>query len=113
MAVRVFCDNPSGLLSKVKASIRDGSIETWSVDDDGDFTHTPEQWKNRAWFRPAVLDDKLVFNILRPRSKPISRTVYGVYHGRFIEMLVTHFDDKFSQATATAMPTSGDIIGTS
>jgi len=112
MAVRVFCNDPSGLLRKVKASIRDGAIDTWSVDSDGDFTHTPEQWKNRAWFRPAIFDDKLVFNILGPRSTPISKTVYGVYHGRLIEMLVTHFDDQFSRASATALASSGDVIGT-
>jgi hypothetical protein len=111
MAVRVFTDNPSWLLTRVKTAIKDGSIETWSVDADGDFTHTPEQWKNRAWFRPVVSEDKLVFNILGPKSKPISRTLYGIYHGRLIEMFLTHFDQKFSRATATALPVSGDRIG--
>ncbi len=111
MAVRVFSQDPKALLAGVKAAIRDGSIETWSVDADGDFTHTPEQWRNRAWFRPAVSDDKLVFNILGPKSKPISRTVYGVYHGRLIEMFLTHFDHNFGRASATALPVTGDRIG--
>ena len=111
MAVRVFSENPKSLLMRVKAAIDDGSIETWSVDADGDFTHTPEQWRNRAWFRPVISEDKIVFNILGPKSKPISRTVYGIYHGRLIEMFLTHFDQKFSRASATALPVTGDRIG--
>lgn len=111
MAVRVFSENPRSLLAKVKASIKDGSIETWSVDSDGDFTHTPEQWRNRAWFRPVASEDKIVFNILGPKSKAISREVYGIFHGRLIEMLLTHFDQEFNRASATALPVLGDRIG--
>jgi hypothetical protein len=111
MAVRIFSDNPKGLLAGAKASIRDGSIDTWSVDADGDFTHSPDQWKNRAWFRPVIFEDRLVFNILAPKSKHISRSVYGIYHGRLIEMFLVHFDQDFSRASATALPTNGDRIG--
>jgi predicted nucleic acid-binding protein len=35
---------------------------------------------------------------------------YAVYHGRFIEMLLTHFDLKFTQARASALPETGDIV---
>jgi len=111
MAVRVFSEDPQGLLAKVKTAIREGSVETWSVDADGDFTHTPDQWRHRAWFRPSVFDDRLVFNILGPRSKAISRVVYGVYHGRLIEMFLTHFDRSFSRASATALAVTGDRVG--
>jgi hypothetical protein len=111
MAVRIFSENPRGLLAEVKASIKHGSIDTWSVDADGDFTHTPDQWNNRAWFRPVVSEDKLVFNILAPKSKSISRAVYGIYHGRLIEMFLIHFDREFSRASATALPVTGDRIG--
>jgi hypothetical protein len=34
--------------------------------------------------------------------------VYGVYHGRFVEMLLNHFDNRFSEATVTALPSKGD-----
>jgi len=111
MAVNVFCDNPIDLLNKIKASIHDGSIETWLIDKDSDLTHSPAQWKNQAWFRPTVGAGKLVFYIIGPQSKRMSRTVYGVYHGRLIEMLLTHFDLQFSRASATALPTTGDSVG--
>jgi hypothetical protein len=36
----------------------------------------------------------------------MTKVIYGVYHGRFIEMLLTHFDDSFTSATATAQKES-------
>ena len=110
MAVRVHCKSPGTLLNNIKARINDGSIETWSVDSDGDFTHTPEQWRKKAWFRPLVLEDRIVFRIIPPVTKFITWPIYGVFHGRFIEMLLLHFDLEFDRAVATALPTDGDII---
>jgi hypothetical protein len=101
MAVRVFCDNPRALLSKIRSAIEDGSIDTWSIDSDGDFTHAPDQWKFKAWLSPRVLDDRIIFNILGQKSKKMSRTVYAVYHGRFIEMLLAHFDRDIKRARGT------------
>ncbi len=110
MAVIVTTENPSGLLSAIKKAIDDDKIETWAYDEDGDFTHTAEQWNSRAWLRPAIGDDRLVFHIVPPRTKSISVTVYGIYHGRFMEMLLNHFDGKFTRVSATAQPTSGDRV---
>jgi hypothetical protein len=110
MAVRVFTGNPSVLMRSIRSSIADGSVVTWSIDSDGDFTHSPDQWKNRAWFRPRILDDRIIFNILGPKSKTLTRTEYAVFHGRLIEMLLTHFDERLTRATATALPVEGDIV---
>lgn len=110
MAVIVLTNSPATLLKSLKDAIRDKKVETWSVDSDGDFTHTPSQWLNEAWFRPSIQADRLVFKILKQQGKNISTSVYGIYHGRFIEMLLCHFDSKFSQAYATAMPIEGDIV---
>lgn len=110
MAVIVTSDAPAALLSAIKQAIDDGSVVTWSYDKDGDFSHSPEQWFRLAWLHPRVDEERLVFNILPRKDKPISRTVYAIYHGRFIEMLLTHFDTKFQRAVATAMPTSGDLV---
>ena len=111
MAVRVYCVDPSALLNQIKLRLREGGIDTWEVDSDGDFTHSPPQWKNKAWFRPRIEAGRIVFRILAPKATQISRSVYGVYHGRLIEMLVTHFDASFSTAEATALAVSGvDIV---
>jgi hypothetical protein len=111
MAVTVFCDDPPGLLRGIRSAIIEGHVTTWSVDQDGDFTHTPEQWKNHAWLRPRFESDRVIFNIVPPRKRPITKGDYAIYHGRFIEMLLAHFDTSFQVARATAMPALGDKVG--
>jgi hypothetical protein len=110
MAVRVFCTNPELLLKQIKAGIIEGTIQTWSLDKDGDFTHSPTQWKYKAWLRPRIGQGVLVFRILGPTSTKMSKEVYAIYHGRFIEMLLAHFDTKFDSARASALAEEGDLL---
>ncbi len=110
MAVRIQGADVRTLLEEIGDAIRSGDIDTWKIDKDGDLTHSPDQWRHKAWFRPKIKDDELVFNILAPRGKTLTRFVYGVYHGRLIEMLLNHFDTKFKRAFASALPERGDII---
>lgn len=112
MAIIVRTSNPVTLLKAIKAGIEQKHIETWLYDADGDFTHSPEQWRNQAWLRPTLGDGELVLRIMPPVNTRMSRTVYAVYHGRFIEMLLTHFDRSFESARATALPSRGDSVGT-
>jgi hypothetical protein len=85
-------------------------VRTWSYDSDGDFTHTAEQWNKKAWLRPREEDDRLILNVLTPRSTTLSKLLYAIYHGRFIEMLLNHFDGKFKRASASAFASSGDVV---
>jgi hypothetical protein len=110
MAIVVNTNNPRGLLSAIKKAVDDDKVDTWSYDEDGDFTHTADQWNRRAWLRPHIREDRLVFNIFPPRAKTLSRVMYGIYHGRFIEMLLNHFDERFKEVSATALPTSADMV---
>ena len=87
-----------------------GNIATWSYDKDGDFTHVPEQWKNKAWLRPATSSGKLLLNIIPAKGQNMASEVYAVYHGRFIEAMLVHCDTLFSEAYASALPASGDNI---
>jgi hypothetical protein len=110
MAVRAFSDDPEKLLLALKKAIADGDIETWTIDSDGDLTHASTQWGRRAWMRPRVLEDRLLFNIIASKKEKMSKTVYGVYHGRLIQALLTHFDDRIKYLSATAQGTTGDNI---
>lgn len=110
MAVRAQSTNPQQLLNKIKTGVRSGTILTWALDTDGDFTHATQQWKFKAWFRPMLGQGVLVFNILGPVGKVVSTETYAIYHGRFIEMLLAHFDGEFSRVSATALPEPDDII---
>ncbi len=111
MAVHLETSTPNKVLSSFKKAIDDGLIVTWSYDKDGDFTHTAQQWKYLAWFRPEVESGKeLTFFIIKPKSKTISSEVYAIYHGRLIESLLVHCDSLFTNAIATAMPSDGDNV---
>lgn len=101
MTIIVKTSNPSDLLKKIKKAIDDNEVRSWSYDKDGDFTHDSEQWSKKAWLRPKTEDGELRLTIIPPKDTKISNQVYGLYHGRFIDMLLTHFDSQFTTATAT------------
>lgn len=110
MALIVKTANPQGLLSDIKKAIDTKSIQTWQYDSDGDFTHTPEQWKYKAWMRPTIYLGEVHFGFIGHKTVNTTKLIYALYHGRFAEMLLNHFDDKFSNVQATAMPTAVDKI---
>ncbi len=112
MAVVVNSNRPHALLSSISDEIREGKIKTWLLDGDGDFTHEPQQWRFHLWFRPKIdlNSSTIVFNTIAPKGKTISIADYAIYHGRFIEMLLMHFDKSFTSAYATAQADSGDKL---
>jgi len=109
MAIRVTTGQPDALLAAIKKAIDERRVETWEYDN-GYFTHTPTQWHKKAWFLPKVEYGALVFNIIKPKNAAITWEFYGVYHGRFIEMLIVHFHDRFTSAEASATPVAGDLV---
>ena len=102
MAVIVHVQRPKALLAKIYKGIDDKKILTWGYDREKDFYHTPEQWSGEGWFRPTTAPDLLVFGLIGRKNTQMTKMVYGAYHGRFIEMLLAHFDNEFTHATATA-----------
>ena len=111
MALHFVTQEPAELLAVIKKAITEGKIVTWSCDQDGDFTHTAAQWKNKAWLRPRVRTGELVMNILGSRNQVMTKEVYAIYHGRFVEMVLAHADRYFTTATASAMLEVGDVVG--
>jgi hypothetical protein len=110
VSVSVTTAKPKTLLAAIKKAIDDKKVVTWEYDADGDLTHSLEQWKNKAWFKPEVMEGCLVLGIVGQAKINTSTEVYAVYHGRFTEMLLAHFDAAFTIATVTAMPDSNDNI---
>lgn len=112
MAIHIKTKTPKKLLAAYKKAVDDGHVDTWSYDSDGDFTHTAKQWIRQAWLRPKIVEGtELIFYVLAPKETKLSGAVYAIYHGRFIESMLTHCDTLFSEAHATALPESGDVIG--
>jgi hypothetical protein len=112
MAINFEASDPSKLLTTFKAAIDAKHVVTWSYDKDGDFTHTPDQWRLRAWLRPSIYADRLVMNFFGNSKEITTSEIYGVYHGRFVESMLTHCDSLFASASATSMPTNSDAITT-
>jgi hypothetical protein len=111
MALHFKTDAPQKLLSAYKKAIDDGHIKTWSYDQDGDFTHSTEQWIRQAWLRPEIKPgSELVFYILAPKETELTSEAYAVYHGRFIESMLRHCDSLFVHGYASAMPEDGDML---
>jgi hypothetical protein len=92
--------DPVQLLTRIKRAIDTKNVVTWGYDRDGDFTHEPSQWRQKAWLRPAVIPGALTFQFIWNSNSPRTGEVYGVYHGRFVEMLFAHFANEFSLASA-------------
>lgn len=107
MAVHFRTPRPRRLLEAFRNAIAEGEIQTWAEDERRGFTHSARQWLGKAYFLPVIYPDGLVFG-LHPSTDTVTKTVYGVYHGRLIEAFLTHFDARFSVAEATAQPTDDD-----
>ena len=110
MAIIIKIDNPSSLLTAIKKSIDEKSILTWSYDNDGDFKHTTSngQWEDKAWLRPKISIGELRFGLLGVKDTKMTEEIYGIYHGRFTEMLITHFSLKFTTLTVTSRKSESD-----
>lgn len=108
MAVYVKTENASELLGKIKKAIDDEKIKTWKYDDEGDFYHSPEKWNYSGWLHPVVTDRYLILGIIKPKDDTMSKLTYAMYHGRFIEMMLHHFDEKFETIYASAQKTKYD-----
>ena len=109
MSILVKTLNPSGLLTSIREGIEQNTVTQWSIDKDGDFSFLGT-YVGRAWLRPRLQEGEIRFSVLTSKGTVMKRSTYTLYHSRWIEMLLEHFDGKFISATASALPTAGDLI---
>lgn len=110
MSIYVRTSNPRKLVDEINDQIEQSSIDTWSVDKDGDYTHTAEQWKNHAWIHPIIETNRVVFAIWGRVNENLSVVDYAIYHGRFVEMLLVHFDHQCDYIEVSSLATKYDRI---
>lgn len=110
MSVYVKTVNPKKLVADINEKINNSHIETWSVDKDGDYTHTAQQWRFHAWMHPIVEDGRVVFAIWGRTSEDLSVVDYAIYHGRFVEMLLVHFDQQCEQIEISSLASTYDNV---
>lgn len=105
MALVVKTNEPGKLLTNIKEEIQNGNIDTWKIDNDGDYTHSPEQWCNKAWFHEYSQDNDrniLRFGIIGNQKRKMTSGLYAIYHARFLEMLLSYFDEMIENIQITS-----------
>ena len=114
MAIIIRTQNPRQLLRRINQLIDSKGIKTWTYDDEGDYTTVSAQWRYRAWMHPIVPDinnhypdDVLLFGIVGSRTYNMTKEIYGVYHGRFIATLLSHFDTEIEEIQPTTLLQNG------
>lgn len=117
MSVIFYSKKPQLLLDsfdeKIEQKEPKGKINTWRKTPKGFYTHTAERWKDKAFFKPRVEDDKIVFNIcpLAGENQVVTSEDYSFYHGHLTETFLNHFDENFTSARSSAKPTENDNVG--
>lgn len=112
MSLTIHTKQPRALVRALLKAIDDGDIDTWETSDRMHITHSPAQWRCKAWMKlPKVIgEDTVRFTIIRPKGKNVSKSVYAVYHGRFAEMLLSHFDSKIDRIEISSLASQGDMV---
>lgn len=100
MAIIVKSNSPRALVNRIIQMIDVDVIDTWTYDDDKDFTHVG-QWKDKAWFTPIYGENQVKFALLGRKSVNMTLMEYSVYHGRFVELLLNHFPKEISGLVIT------------
>ncbi|WP_439363116.1 hypothetical protein ACNJYD_20015 [Bradyrhizobium sp. DASA03005] len=103
MSILFSTNKPKTLLERLRWCIDQNHIETWTYDGNGDFTHTPNQFRHMAWMRPFIVEDGLAFGIIGRKDRHLTKGLYGVYHGRLAECVTNHADDLFTASVQTAI----------
>lgn len=99
--------HPEELLAALRQAVDSRKIEGWSCDRDGDYTYELPPWRGKAFLRPVVAVGALKFALLGQQNVLMTKAVYGAYLGHFVELLLAHFDDRFTGFTASAHVGSG------
>lgn len=110
MAIIIKTRKPQELINSLNRAINRRAILTWIVDAIGDYTISHEQWQFLAWMRPYILNDRIVFGIIQSRKFPMTKELYGVYHGRFVATLLRHFDLDIIDINVTPLLTEYDVV---
>jgi hypothetical protein len=111
MSIRVKTDAPSDLIEAIDEAISDGLVESWTVDDDGDYSLTNPDWSSYGWMTPSTRSgDEIVFNVLGVQNRDMTIGEYALLHSEFLYILLNNFDSKFFSATISAGADGDDSL---
>jgi hypothetical protein len=102
MKIEAFTNNPEQLINAINKGIKDGDLKTWKQVQNNKnetlYSHTPDQWADKALMMPSALKDRARFSIAWWVSKEDpSPEIKGYIIGRFTEILMVHFRNYFTK----------------
>jgi hypothetical protein len=102
MQIKAFTTSSMQMVTAIDKAMNEGGLKTWKIvkADHGKifYTHTPEQWNEKALIAREANQDSVVFTITYWQGKPKpSMDDEGYYFGRFTEILLVHFRNYFSK----------------
>jgi hypothetical protein len=101
MKIIAYTSNPITLKNAIDKKITDKELKTWEIVTNNKkenlYSHMREQWKEKAMSKPYIYKDRVEFNIRwwKKNEEPNDETK-GYIVGRFVEILMVHFKDKFT-----------------
>lgn len=107
MAIIIKTQNVQKLIDSLNNSIKNREILTWMIDSDGDYTIVRDQWRYHAWFRCYNKEERIIFGIVQSRKFLMTRDLYGIYSGRFVATLLSHFDSLMDDIHVTPLLLKG------
>ncbi len=100
MKIIAYTDNPTGLKNAIDEKIIDNELKTWeivkNIKKEVLYNHNREQWNEKAMPKPYIYNNRIEFIIKWwNKNEEPDEAIKGYIIGRFIEILMVHFREKF------------------
>lgn len=106
--ITVHTRRPQNFLTRLRAEIMHGHVNTWTIDSDGDYTLSDITNLQRAWFHPEEIQGGVRFSFIGTKSEKITKVAYAKYHSRFANILLTYLDNDFDTIEMSARQSPSD-----
>ena len=102
MAIIITSAQPRTLLKEIREQVHEGRLRNWRLKS-GKYLAYVGDHGNEAWLSPEISINELRFEITGPEVIGVNREMYAIYHGRFIETLLSCFTTWFTEVRVTAL----------
>jgi len=101
MKIVAYTNTPTALKNAIDKKIEGNELKTWEIAKNEKneilYSHIPEQWKEKAMPKPYVYEKTVEFRISWwNRNGEPEEATKGYILGRFVEILIVHFRDRFT-----------------
>lgn len=101
MKIEIYTTKGANLVAEIFSAVENEDVKTWVVRKDANntkyLTHKPEQWYDKALFNIVSTSDRVSISITWWKDKEPTEDIKGYYMGRFTELLLVNFKDKFGK----------------